>query len=90
MGLTPRFGAPQIKNRLKDEAVTLALPSQRVDRFDDNIANIVGGTRTTGLTFAPEGGTQRMRDIINKVRRFFLQEMMAIGQISPKSMTSGL
>lgn len=58
----------QIKNRLKDDAVTLALPSQRVDRFDDNIANIVGGTRTTGLTFAPEGGTQRMRDIINKVR----------------------
>jgi radical SAM superfamily enzyme YgiQ (UPF0313 family) len=60
----------QIKNRLKDDAVTLALPSQRVDRFDDNIANIVGGTRTTGLTFAPEGGTQRMRDIINKVSFF--------------------
>ncbi|BAQ62217.1 Fe-S oxidoreductase [Geminocystis sp. NIES-3708] len=56
----------EIKNRLKDENISLSLPSQRVDRFDENIANIIGGTRKTGLTFAPEAGTQRMRDIINK------------------------
>ena len=56
----------EIKNRLKDENVSLSLPSQRVDRFDEDIANIIGGTRKTGLTFAPEAGTQRMRDIINK------------------------
>ncbi|KAI9132534.1 TIGR03960 family B12-binding radical SAM protein [Acaryochloris sp. CCMEE 5410] len=56
----------EIKNRLKDENVSLSLPSQRVDRFDQDIANIIGGTRKTGLTFAPEAGTQRMRDIINK------------------------
>ena len=56
----------EVKNRLKDENISLSLPSQRVDRFDENIANIVGGTRLTGLTFAPEAGTQRMRDIINK------------------------
>ena len=56
----------EIKNRLKDENINLSLPSQRVDRFDENIANIVGGLRQTGLTFAPEAGTQRMRDIINK------------------------
>jgi len=56
----------EIKNRLKDENISLSLPSQRVDRFDENIANIVGGTRLSGLTFAPEAGTQRMRDIINK------------------------
>jgi radical SAM superfamily enzyme YgiQ (UPF0313 family) len=38
-----------------------------VDRFDENIANIVsGGLRKSGITFAPEAGTQRMRDIINK------------------------
>lgn len=55
-----------IKNRLKDENISLSLPSQRVDRFDENIANIVGGTRRGGLTFAPEAGTQRMRDIVNK------------------------
>ncbi len=56
----------EIKNRLKDENINLSLPSQRVDRFDENIAHIVGGLRQTGLTFAPEAGTQRMRDIINK------------------------
>lgn len=56
----------EIKNRLKDENISLSLPSQRVDRFDENIAHILGGTRQTGLTFAPEAGTQRMRDIINK------------------------
>ncbi|MGQ4648363.1 TIGR03960 family B12-binding radical SAM protein [Lyngbya aestuarii] len=56
----------EIKNRLKDENISLSLPSQRVDRFDENIANILGGTRQSGLTFAPEAGTQRMRDIVNK------------------------
>jgi radical SAM family uncharacterized protein/radical SAM-linked protein len=56
----------EVKNRLQDENVSLSLPSQRVDRFDENIANIVGGTRQSSLTFAPEAGTQRMRDIINK------------------------
>ena len=56
----------EIKNRLKDDNISLSLPSQRVDRFDENIANILGGTRQGGLTFAPEAGTQRMRDIVNK------------------------
>lgn len=56
----------EIKNRLQGENISLSLPSQRVDRFDENIANIIGGTRLTSLTFAPEAGTQRMRDIINK------------------------
>jgi radical SAM family uncharacterized protein/radical SAM-linked protein len=57
----------EIKNRLKDERVSLSLPSQRVDRFDKNIANILKGDgRQQGLTFAPEAGTQRLRDVINK------------------------
>ncbi|MCG9893204.1 MAG: TIGR03960 family B12-binding radical SAM protein [Thermosynechococcaceae cyanobacterium MS004] len=56
----------EIKNRLKDENISLSLPSQRVDRFDEDIAHIIGGTRKGGLTFAPEAGTQRMRDIVNK------------------------
>jgi radical SAM family uncharacterized protein/radical SAM-linked protein len=56
----------EIKNRLKNDNISLSLPSQRVDRFDENIAHIVGGTRQGGLTFAPEAGTQRLRDIINK------------------------
>ncbi|MBD2663874.1 radical SAM [Richelia sinica FACHB-800] len=56
----------EIKNRLKNENISLSLPSQRVDRFDENIANILGGIRQGGITFAPEAGTQRMRDIVNK------------------------
>ncbi|MGG6293169.1 TIGR03960 family B12-binding radical SAM protein [Leptolyngbya sp. AN02str] len=56
----------EIKNRLKDENVSLSLPSQRVDRFDEDIANIIGGIRQSSLTFAPEAGTQRLRDIVNK------------------------
>ena len=56
----------ELRNRLADKNVSLTLPSQRVDRFDDNIAHILGGTRKGGLTFAPEAGTQRLRDIVNK------------------------
>ena len=56
----------ELRNRLADQKVTLQLPSQRVDRFDDDIAHILGGTRQAGLTFAPEAGTQRLRDIVNK------------------------
>ncbi|MFM8674125.1 MAG: TIGR03960 family B12-binding radical SAM protein, partial [Vulcanococcus sp.] len=56
----------ELRNRLADKNVTLTLPSQRVDRFDANIAHILGGTRKAGLTFAPEAGTQRLRDIVNK------------------------
>ncbi len=56
----------ELKNRLSDKNITLQLPSQRVDRFNDDIAHILGGTRKAGLTFAPEAGTQRLRNIINK------------------------
>jgi radical SAM family uncharacterized protein/radical SAM-linked protein len=56
----------ELRNRLADQNVSLSLPSQRVDRFDENIAHILGGTRKGGLTFAPEAGSQRLRDIVNK------------------------
>ncbi len=56
----------ELRNRLADRNVTLTLPSQRVDRFDATIAHILGGTRQAGLTFAPEAGSQRLRDIVNK------------------------
>ena len=56
----------ELRNRLAQKNITLQLPSQRVDRFNDDIAHILGGTRKAGLTFAPEAGTQRLRNIINK------------------------
>jgi radical SAM-linked protein len=56
----------ELRNRLQDHNVSLALPSQRIDRFDATIGHILGGARQGSLTFAPEAGSQRLRDIINK------------------------
>lgn len=49
--------------------VSIALPSLRVDAFTVNIAAGIQGGRRTGLTFAPEAGTWRMRQVINKLIR---------------------
>lgn len=48
------------------EGVSLAVPSLRVDNFSDELLQKISKVRKTGLTFAPEAGTQRMRDVINK------------------------
>ncbi len=56
----------ELKNRLAEKNVSLQLPSQRIDRFSDDIAHILGGNRKSSLTFAPEAGTQRLRNIVNK------------------------
>lgn len=50
----------------QDEKVNIALPSLRVDNFSDSLVKKLTGVRKSGLTFAPEAGTQRMRDVINK------------------------
>ncbi len=50
----------------EDEKINLALPSLRVDSFSIDLMNQVQKMRKSGLTFAPEAGTQRMRDVINK------------------------
>ncbi len=47
--------------------VGLSLPSLRVDAFTVGIASEIQKIRRTGLTFAPEGGTWRMRQVINKL-----------------------
>ncbi|MBQ4105308.1 MAG: TIGR03960 family B12-binding radical SAM protein [Clostridia bacterium] len=49
-----------------DEGVSLSLPSLRVDGFTDDIMSRIKTVRKSGLTFAPEAGTQRLRDAINK------------------------
>ena len=50
----------------EDNKVSVALPSIRVDAFDVDLIKEIQKVRKTGLTFAPEAGSQRMRDIINK------------------------
>jgi len=47
--------------------VSVSLPSLRVDAFTVGIASEIQKVRRTGLTFAPEGGTWRMRKVINKL-----------------------
>ena len=46
--------------------VSVALPSIRVDAFSVDLLKEIQKVRKTGLTFAPEAGSQRMRDVINK------------------------
>ncbi|MBF8984307.1 TIGR03960 family B12-binding radical SAM protein [Lutibacter sp. B2] len=49
-----------------DKKVGLSLPSLRLDAFPIEIIEQIQKVRKTGLTFAPEAGTQRLRDVINK------------------------
>ncbi len=50
-----------------DEAnINLSLPSLRIDSFSDELLEKIKAVRKSGLTFAPEAGTQRLRDVINK------------------------
>ncbi len=46
--------------------VNLSLPSMRIDNFYEELLEKVSSVRKSGLTFAPEAGTQRLRDVINK------------------------
>jgi len=57
-----------LADRYEGENVSLSLPSTRVDAFNITLANeLTRNGRRSGLTFAPEGGTERMRKVINKM-----------------------
>lgn len=57
----------RLQRRLEGSGVSVSLPSLRVDAFGVEMARLVaGGGKKSGLTFAPEAGTQRMRDVVNK------------------------
>ena len=47
-------------------SISLSLPSMRIDAFYGELMRKVMSVRKSGLTFAPEAGTQRLRDVINK------------------------
>ncbi len=49
-----------------ENKVNLTLPSLRVDNFSEELLEKIKTVRKSGLTFAPEAGTQRLRDVINK------------------------
>ena len=64
---------PQIEEMVREliaryshPPLAVSLPSLRVDTFSVRLAELFQGRRKTGLTFAPEAGSQRLRDVINK------------------------
>ena len=59
--------AKQLADRYEGTDTSLSLPSTRVDAFNIDLANELSRNgRRSGLTFAPEGGSERMRKVINK------------------------
>jgi radical SAM-linked protein len=56
----------EVAAAVKDKNASLSLPSQRADRFNLEVAEAVQSVRKSTLTFAPEAGTPRLRDVINK------------------------
>jgi radical SAM family uncharacterized protein len=60
--------AKGLADRFEGDNVSLSLPSTRVDAFNVTLANELSRNgRRSGLTFAPEGGSERMRQVINKM-----------------------
>ncbi len=63
-------GLKELTDRLipycADQRVSLSVPSLRADNFSRELMEKLQTVRKTGLTFAPEAGTQRLRDVINK------------------------
>lgn len=56
----------EMTEKFSDKKISVSLSSLRVDEFSIELAEEVQKVRKTGLTFAPEAGTQRLRDVINK------------------------
>ena len=61
---------PELVNFLIDECskrkINISLPSLRIDAFSLDVMSKVQDVKKSSLTFAPEAGTQRLRDVINK------------------------
>lgn len=53
-------------DEFKDKGINISLPSLRIDAFSLDVMSQVQDIRKSSLTFAPEAGSQRMRDVINK------------------------
>ena len=56
----------QLLSWTDDKMINLSLPSLRVDSFTKELMDKIATVRSSSLTFAPEAGTQRLRDVINK------------------------
>ena len=56
----------ELSQRYQEQRVSISLPSLRTDAFSVELAQIIQRTRKSGLTFAPEAGSERLRSVINK------------------------
>ena len=56
----------ELITQLKGSGTSLSLPSLRIDNLDTNLVELINHLRKQGITLAPEAGTQRLRDMINK------------------------
>ena len=56
----------RLNRAFEGTGIRVSIPSQRLDSFGVGMAELVAGGKRGGLTFAPEAGTQRLRDVINK------------------------
>jgi len=63
-GLRPYFSLT--KKYFNDNNISVSLPSLRLDSFNSKIVDDINNQKKSGITFAPESGTQRLRDVINK------------------------
>ena len=70
LSISDYTGLPELTDKLLDwtqeNMVSFSLPSLRVDSFTKELMEKVASVRSSSLTFAPEAGTQRLRDVINK------------------------
>ncbi len=58
--------SPILIEAFKEEGINISLPSLRIDAFSLDVMSKVQDVRKSSLTFAPEAGSQRLRDVINK------------------------
>lgn len=63
-GITPLLS--EMADWTAEQKINIALPSLRIDTFSEELVEKLNLIRRSGLTFAPEAGSQRMRDVINK------------------------
>ncbi len=70
LSISDYTGLPELTDKLlewtQDNMVSFSLPSLRVDSFTKELMEKVASVRSSSLTFAPEAGSQRLRDVINK------------------------
>ncbi|MDP8219421.1 MAG: radical SAM protein, partial [Candidatus Theseobacter exili] len=56
----------ELMSRFEEEKISISIPSSRADKYSVDIARQVQKVRKTGITIAPEAGTERLRKVINK------------------------